>query len=274
MSSSHYIPISECISGKPLLPIFPRPPLEESYDTPRTLRPPPRPSERSESPPPSPGSESVFTDDDSVNSSSMSRPSVNWQTFPCLPQNSPDIPIAVNKKSTKKLLEAPPPRPPKPSHLIETPTKTSSESRSETLVNDETYDFPRQHQMTSPSEGYRRNCYTNAAPGRVSGDFFTYDFMEEDGRKVNGGKTPGLESPSSINSLSAIVNASSTSLDQNQTPPAVNRETKPRIGLPKKSAELSPLTPTIFPLNPQPMAPPINRKHKPSMNKGKLHDNL
>ncbi|XP_050431846.1 protein daughter of sevenless [Adelges cooleyi] len=256
-SSSHYIPISECISGKPLLPILPRTTLEESYDLPRRIRPTPR---FSESPPPSPGSESVFTDDESISGCTIIRPSVNWQTFPRLSQNSPDLPIAANRRFTKVIPEgqlAAPPRPPKPSHLLETSTKTDKSI--EPMASDETYDFPRSHQMTPPQaqpRTHRRHCYTNAAPGQVSGNIFTYDFVEEDcGTKIEEGKTVESESPSSINSPSAIANISSASLVE--TPPAVNRQLKPGRKFSDTSAELSPLTPLANP-------PIVNRRLKPT----------
>lgn len=251
-SSSHYIPISECISGKPLLPILPRSTIEESYDLPRQIRPPPRPSE---SPPPSPGSESVFTDDESISGSTLSRPSVNWQTFPRVSENSPDLPIATNRRFTKVLPEAPP-RPPKPSHLLETSSKTEKVVEPSTI--DETYDFPRSHQMSPPQaqpRTHRRHCYTNAAPGQVSGNIFTYDFVDDCGPKVEEGKSTELESPSFINSPSAIANASTASLEQ--TPPAVNRQLKPGRKFSDTSAELSPLTPLANP-------PLVNRRLKPT----------
>lgn len=264
-SSSHYIPISECISGKPLLPILPRSTLEESYDLPRRLRPPPR---LSESPPPSPGSESVFTDDESINGSSSGRPSVNWKTFPSASQSSPDIPLAANKKFTKTLPEgslAAPPRPPKPTHLLETPTKP--EKIVEPLTTDETYDFPRSHQMTPPPQAQskilRKHCYSNAAPGQVSGNYFTYDFVEDSVPKIEEGKTAELESPNSLNSPSALGNCS-TSLEQ--TPPAVNRQLKPRKKFSDTSAEISPLTPLTNP-------PVVNRRLKPTQIK-KAQDSL
>lgn len=265
-SSSHYIPISECISGKPLPPILPRSTIEESYDLPRRIRPSPR---LSESPPPSPGSESVFTDDESINGSTLSRPSVNWQTFPCLSQNSPDLPVAANKKLTKVISDgslAAPPRPPKPSHLVET-SSSKTEKLVESSTGDETYDFPRSHQMTPPQaipRTHRRHCYTNAAPGQVSGNIFTYDFVEGDEPKVEEGKTEELESPSSLNSPSAIANVSSASLEQ--TPPAVNRQLKPGRKFSDTSAELSPMTPLANP-------PIVNRRLKPTQIK-KNQDSL
>lgn len=261
-SSSHYIPISECISGKPLPPILPRPTIEESYDLPRRLRPPPR---LSESPPPSPGSESVFTDDESINGSTTCRPSVNWQTFPRLSQNSPDLPVATNRRYTKILPEGTaPPRPPKPSHLLETSTKPEKLVELPLTV-DETYDFPRSHQMmqhlTQPKAQQRKHCYTNAAPGQVSGNIFTYDFVEDDGSKVEEGKTVDLESPSSLNSPS-ITNASTASLEH--TPPAVNRQLKPGRKCSDTSAELSPSTPLANMSNNPPI---VNRRLKPIQNK-------
>lgn len=188
----------------------------------------------------------------------MSRPSVNWQTFPRLSQNSPDLPIVANKRFTKVIPEgslAAPPRPPKPSHLAETSTKT--EKVVEPPTGDETYDFPRSHQMTPPQaqpRTHRRHCYTNAAPGQVSGNIFTYDFVE-DGPKVEEGKTEELDSPNSLNSPSAIANVSSASLEQ--TPPAVNRQLKPGRKFSDTSAELSPLTPLANP-------PIVNRRLKPT----------
>ncbi|XP_050526686.1 protein daughter of sevenless isoform X2 [Daktulosphaira vitifoliae] len=256
ISSSHYIPISECISGKPLLPIHPNGAIEESYDLPRRLRPTPR---LSESPPPSPGSESVFTDDDSISGCNISRPSVNWQTFPRLSQNSPDLPIAANRRFTKIGMDgqlAAPPRPPKPSHLLETSIK--SEKSFESTVGDETYDFPRSHQMSPPQaqpRAHRRHCYSNAAPGQVTGNIFTYDFVEENGQKNEDGKNAESDSPCSTNSPSAIANISSASLEQ--TPPAINRQLKPGRKFSDTSAELSPLTPLANP-------PIVNRRLKPT----------
>lgn len=185
------------------------------------------------------------------------------------------MPVAVNKKFAKTILEGTltaPPRPPKPSHLAEISTKTE---KAEPLTGDETYDFPRSHHMTPPQaqpRTLRKNFYTNAAPGQVSGDVFTYDFgedgvpklddgglkVEDDGSKVEEGKTVELESPSFLNSPSALINASSASLEQ--TPPAVNRQLKPGRKFSDTSAELSPLTPSLLANNP----PVVNRRLKPA----------
>lgn len=87
----------------------------------------------------------------------MSGPSINWETFPLLPQNSPHLPIAV-----------PPPIPPKPSYMKETPTKPISGSRS-------------------------NNSCTNAALSKAPGNIFTSEFGKNDRRKVDAGKTSGLK---------------------------------------------------------------------------------
>lgn len=133
--------------------------------------------------------ESVFTDDESLTSN---KPSVNWETFP-RPSDSSiegELPKTLSaRKFTKPDAGAPPPpRPPKPLHLVlNSPSETNpsetnkSPSNSEPeecpLISDETYDFPRSHQMCAEEgqkevENTSRHCYTNAAPGRVQGDVF------------------------------------------------------------------------------------------------------
>lgn len=111
------------------------------------ISPPPLPS-------PSPGSESVFTDDDDDRSSIVTnssipvggpgiKPSVNWDTFPSQRPSetslegdtfSPTTAPSAQKRFTRPSdtpLDSPhpaclaPPRPPKPNHLVTTPTSTN-----------------------------------------------------------------------------------------------------------------------------------------------------
>lgn len=174
------------------------------------------------------------------------------------------MPVAANRRYTKILPEGTaPPRPPKPSHLLETSTKPEKLVELPLTV-DETYDFPRSHQMMQhlpQPKAQRKHRYINAAPGKVSGNIFTYDFVEDDGSKVEEGKTGDLESPSSLNSPS-ITNASTASLEQ--TPPAVNRQLKPGRKCSETSAELSPSTPLANMSNNPPV---VNRRLKPTQSK-------
>lgn len=226
-----YIPISECISGKPInndedlkqllllygsnkmtsivtpttvsTPTTVAPATSDyradSYDLPRNLRPPEIMVDAGSTPPPSPGSESVFTDDESVlhrpiSSSSSKKPHVNWETFPRPSDSSmdgEDSPNALGSISSAVTVRAdrifakvapsssasifPPPRPPKPSHLVAGESQPSSDHRTEenSIVigpaiasspgspnaaatssaqvaepsQDEMYDIPRSHQV-------------------------------------------------------------------------------------------------------------------------------
>lgn len=169
-----YIPISECISGKPIhtdedlkellllygsnktaaassmtppttmapAPAVPTATSDHrvgSYDLPRNLRPPEIAAEAGSTPPPSPGSESVFTDDESVprrptssSSGASKKPHVNWETFPRPSDSSMDgeespnalggsissaVTLRADRVFAKVAPVSAPPRPPKPSHL-------------------------------------------------------------------------------------------------------------------------------------------------------------
>lgn len=92
-------------------------------------------------PPQSPATdgESVFTDDDSIVQSSImaQKPIVNWETFPrpsdsSLEGDVPKLSLVPNKRYTRTFESAEssqlivaPPRPPKPCHLVLTPTSTT-----------------------------------------------------------------------------------------------------------------------------------------------------
>lgn len=177
--SGPYIPISECISGKPInndedlkqflllyesnrttnpcmapITTIPTPVTNDSYDLPRNLKPPEINADTT--PPPSPGSESVFTDDESMlhkpmaASSLSKKPHVNWETFPRPSdssmdvENSPDMLYsnsnAVTMRADRVFAKAPPssaglilapPRPPKPSHLVSNESQLSNNQRTE-----------------------------------------------------------------------------------------------------------------------------------------------
>lgn len=106
-------------------------------------------------PPPSPGSESVFTDDESVlhrpTSTSLSKkPHVNWETFPRPSDSSMEgeespnaqgsISSAITVRADRIFAKVgpsgsasnfPPPRPPKPSHLAAGESQSSPDQRAE-----------------------------------------------------------------------------------------------------------------------------------------------
>lgn len=196
-----YIPISECISGKPInndedlkqllllygsnksMPSGAGPTTTasvpatvvsatsdhrvDSYDLPRNLRPPEIMVDAGSTPPPSPGSESVFTDDESVlhRPTSSKKPHVNWETFPRPSDSSmdgEDSPNALSSISSAVTVRADrvfakvapssgaavsaPPRPPKPSHLA------GGESQP-----------PSDHRMEEPAAGAGSPAAANAA---------------------------------------------------------------------------------------------------------------
>lgn len=315
-----YIPISECISGKPInsaedlkqflllhgnanktppanAPVTDHRP--DSYDLPRSLRPPEIQVEVGSTPPPSPGSESVFTDDESARKPHMSKkPAVNWETFPRPSDSSVDgeespglgtaaITVKADRKFAKvagpvPMAAAAPPRPPKPSHLANadaTGTPTGAETGGPTVepTQDDMYDIPRSHQIPADLDVAKkmagRHCYTNAAPGNVSeNNIFRYDFTVT--------VTNSDELPDSPRSETGSINYANTLAYSNlpspsystgnqivPTPPAVNRELKPGRKCSDStggSNEPSPILPTTYPPN-------IDRKLKPLK---KIHDAL
>lgn len=178
--SGPYIPISECISGKPInndedlkqlillygsnktttssmAPVASV--TRDFYDLPRNLRPPEVFVNAGSTPPPSPGSESVFTDDESVlrrptSSNSSKKPDVNWETFPRPSDSSMDgedspnmlysISNAIPMRADRVFAKAPPsnapiilapPRPPKPSHLASSESQMQYNHRTEENTN-------------------------------------------------------------------------------------------------------------------------------------------
>lgn len=172
-----YIPISECISGKPinspdefkqflLTQCKPKLNERESYDMPRKLK-PPEVSIEGCTPPPSPDSESVFTDDESIHRSTTTtrrsrKPNVNWDTFPRQSESSLEdesiksstttndgtminssTTVKINRRFTRAPASADnnntnnvvaPPRPPKPAHFILNDTTTTT-SATNSVVN-------------------------------------------------------------------------------------------------------------------------------------------
>lgn len=288
-ASGPYIPISECISGKPLnspdgLNHFlalqqkqNKTTCDDFYDAPRRLQPPDlelRVSGSTTPPLQSPATdvESVFTDEEWTNP--HPKPSVNWETFP-RPSDSSlegDVPkagtVCVGKRYTRNLgdLEIPvaPPRPPKPSHLtpndnarhnyLNLESITNGEVTNEGGVNDEMYDFPRSHQLNGETEVTKnevdgivppvpqaRHCYTNAAPGKVNGDVFRYDFAIQ------------LSGQGEPNSPPVSDSSSSAVLYSNLPSPAMSLTTPPAGNLPSPTGTI-----------PSPAGPPVvNRGLKP-----------
>lgn len=294
-ASGPYIPISECISGKPLnspdgLSHFLALQQQqqqwrqsETYDAPRRLQPPDlelRRASGSTTPPlqsPATDGESVFTDEE------WTRPAVNWETFPRPSDSSadgdtprPSSMVTVGKRFTRNLEDVvitpvAPPRPPKPSHLIASENShsysniedfaKSEEKQSE--VNDETYDFPRSHNFNSEGgDGevpvpQTRHCYTNAAPGKVNGDVFRYDFAATAQLSNRGEPTSPHISESSSQVLYSNLPSPAVSLSTPPAaPPVVNRGLKP--GRKDSSASNEP-SPVALPAHP----PSIDRKLKP-----------
>lgn len=308
-----YIPISECISGKPInndedmkqflllhgntnttTKITDHRP--DSYDLPRNLRPPEITVEVGSTPPPSPGSESVFTDDESATRKpvcgSAKKPAVNWETFPRPSdssvdgEESPGIGASVTLKADRKFAKAPvslaaPPRPPKPSYLATGNGDAQPEERTATEPSqDEMYDIPRSHQIivedaSTAKRVAGRHCYTNAAPGHVAdSNIFRYDFTVTVTNSDEPPESPRSEtgSASYANSLAYSNLPSPSNSTGNQivpTPPAVNRELKPGRKCSDStggSNEPSPLLPNAYPPN-------IDRKLKPAQLK-KIQDAL
>lgn len=332
-ASGPYIPISECISGKPLsspdgLNHFLALQQQQNrklngddfYDAPRRLQPPNldlRVSGSTTPPLQSPATdgESVFTDEEWTNP--HPKPTVNWETFPRPSDSSvegdnqkPATITVVGKRYTRNLgdFEVPvaPPRPPKPLHLVSSENGNHSYLNLETMtsgtaassaatpapaaptangevtnsgVNDEMYDFPRSHNLNGETESVEkpvpqaRHCYTNAAPGKVNGDVFRYDFTvsqlpltsqsEPNSPPVSDSLSAVLYSnlPSPATSLTTppAANRSPGTVSSPAVPPTVNRGLKPgRKMSDSASSEASPL--------PVPSQPPpsIDRKLKPT----------
>ncbi|CAA9996539.1 unnamed protein product [Nesidiocoris tenuis] len=241
-ASGPYIPISECITGKPLAS---NSGLDDFYDSPRRLRPPGalelRASGSTTPPLQSPGTdaESVFTDEEWTSS----KPAVNWDTFPQPTDGSlEDVKSAVfvGKRSYTKPVA--PPRPPKPQHLVlqdstvmhtytnldspQDPGQRSANGLDGNVVN-EMYDFPRSHQFNNGEQENidpipvpnPRHCYTNAAPSHVGNIVFNYDFAHN-----SSGDEP--VSPNSEASSTAQYSNMSSPVASGH-PPAVNRGLKP-----------------------------------------------
>ena len=233
-ASGPYIPISECITGKPLNSNLLS---EEFYDSPRRLHPPSdlelRASESTTPPLQSPGTdvESVFTDEEWANS----KPSVNWETFPHPSDSSIEDATkpAFNPGIRKYKKPVAPPRPPKPQHLslhdaADTHTYLNIEDSSpkyfqktENVVND-MYDFPRSHQLMNgefeldPVPAPRiRHSYTVSPFTDV---IFRYDLAIS----ISGDEP---KSPHSDASSVHYSNVSSPLCSSN--PPIVYRELKP-----------------------------------------------
>ncbi|KAH0549229.1 GRB2-associated-binding protein 2 [Cotesia glomerata] len=315
--SGPYIPISECISGRRLndtsslsSAISHGP---EHYDAPRRLAPSPSRS------PITTDAESVFTDDEWT----TPIPSVNWETFPSsgdskLSQNLSDPKIcswSVSKRFGKfKIVDSAiptadesvraPPRPPKPSHMTlenighnylnldgatesskpTTPATPAPSTPATAIISDETYDFPRSHQIgtssvtstdTSTTGRTPRHCYSNAAPSSVDDRIFRYDFNDDEP------SSPRSESSTTAtysNLPSPLIRDSSSSVSSTVVlpPPVVYRELKPGrktsdttsiiSNEPSPGPTLS--APEMSPTDHLATEPPrINRKLKPPLTK-------
>lgn len=171
-------------------------------------------------------------------------------------------------------------------------------------MNDEMYDFPRSHQYannpSSPSaidsadskiQTVVRHCYTNAAPSKVNGEVFRYDFHHSDSplsASQDGAITldepvsPRSDGSSSLASSTAAVYSnlpsplitqsvqSGTDVVQSGTPPppVVNRGLKPGRKLSDSASmvsnEPSPVSPAAH-LIPAHLPPSVDRKLKPQL---------
>jgi hypothetical protein len=172
-------------------------------------------------------------------------------------------------------------------------------------VSDEMYDFPRSHQYTnSPSSPLVgdcadsktlptvRHCYTNAAPSKVNGEVFRYDFHHNDSplsapqeglTSLEEPISPHSDGSSSLASSStAVIYSNLPSPLMNQgiqsgtdvghsgipTPPAVNRGLKPGRKLSDSASmvsnEPSPVSPATH-LTSGHFPPSVDRKLKPQL---------
>jgi hypothetical protein len=170
-------------------------------------------------------------------------------------------------------------------------------------MNDEMYDFPRSHQYannpSSPSaldgtdskiQPVVRHCYTNAAPSKVNGEVFRYDFHHSDSPlSAPQEATVTLEEPVSprSNGSGSLASPSTAAVYSNlpspltiqgiqsgmeaghsgaPTPPAVNRGLKPGRKLSDSTSvvsnEPSPVSPAAH-LIPSHLPPSVDRKRKP-----------
>ncbi|XP_057330706.1 GRB2-associated-binding protein 2 [Microplitis mediator] len=315
--SGPYIPISECISGRRLndtsslsSAISHGP---EHYDAPRRLAPSPSRS------PTTTDAESVFTDDEWT----TPIPSVNWETFPSSGDSRPshssgDAEIgswSVRKRFGKlRIVDSAgppvdesvraPPRPPKPSHMTlenighnylnldgatesskpTTPATPAPSTPATAVISDETYDFPRSHQLNTPNTTSTdtstigrtpRHCYSNAAPSSVDDRVFRYDFNDDEP------SSPRSESSTTAtysNLPSPLVRDSSSSVSSTVVlpPPVVYRELKPGRKMSDTTSIIS-NEPSPGPnlsaseMSPDHLAttepPRINRKLKPPLTK-------
>ncbi len=321
-----YIPISECISGKPINnaedlkqfllqhghnksanTLVPSEHRADSYDQPRKLRLPDIVIEMGTTPPPSPGSESVFTDDESVQKLSISskKPSVNWETFPRPSDSSMDgeeganvnaVTLKADRKFTK-LTPTAPPRPPKPSHLGAGETVSDLKSEESTvkakteITHDDMYDIPRSHQIISDGDTLRssqnsRHCYSNAAPGHVTGEgnFFRYDTamanpeeLPESPRSETGSLSFSNSMPYSNLASPSFSTGGGVANQTPSTPPFVNRDLKPGRkcsdstgGSNEPSPILTPYRGPIIDRNKKPVKPAQLKKVQESSRAGNL----
>lgn len=195
-------------------------------------------------------SESVFTDDDWSHNISQSDTSFRSVR----PSNS-----SAEVDTNKKLNHVGPPRPPKPHHINTSQTnqlkgtKSGNHSKSNStcdentpnLLTDETYDFPRSHVENTDTLG-KRHCYNNAAPSYIDGHIFTYD----------------NPSPKPSTSQSQIFKYGDELGDEPASPLSQSSST----------AHYSNLPSPLLPFDAQLMPPPkVNRGLKP---KRKLSDSL
>ena len=203
--SGPYIPISECISGPPLLagsppsPAAPAPAKAPVSARPFSCR--RRPVARR-------GTDvaefETLRGGDAAGSAAAAvspPPQVNWETYPGQAQHtrSNSMPETVKGGVNKaEQLKQGPPRPPKPRHLqgqeaathnyqnfeeLRSPRLSDAESATPrtptTVPADDMFDFPRSQQERA--SGRQRGCYPSAAPGQI----FNYDFSVRPAPVVN-----------------------------------------------------------------------------------------
>ncbi|KAF7282664.1 daughter of sevenless isoform X1 [Rhynchophorus ferrugineus] len=263
------------------------------YDSPRQLIPPKSRPVEEHSPLRSPtDSDSVFNEDEYIHFV----PNKDTLKKTRQSDSSADLEPTPTEKFTKVVdnkLTVPPPRPPKPAHitpppcylnLTPTPTKISKDSDDKSdkrlvgqQVTDDTYDFPRSHNVESEhSKGslQRRHCYNNAAPVKCpEGTIFKYDISPKPSTSSSVTSVFRYDSEATQNiepSSPAHSQCSSTPAYSNlpspvvvdvplKPPPFVNRELKPK----RKLSDAHSTCSINEPPSPRNAGPSVDRKLKP-----------
>ncbi|KAF5272571.1 hypothetical protein FQR65_LT04910 [Abscondita terminalis] len=226
-------------------------------------------------------SESVFTDDDWVHNTSAENPTRSLN-----PSNSSMTEPLLSDSCNRIALDDvgkpldPPPRPPKPApnYFNLSQIEISNKSRYAHGISDETYDFPRSHQLDNTENIsntlHRKHCYNNAAPVIIEGEFFRYDispkpststtqvFQYDDVEMPNEPASPLSQASSTTTAMySNLPSPLLPSDTQLMPPPQINRSLKPK----RKLSDSVSITSSNEPSSPRP-APCVDRTCKPAIN--------